>query len=140
MTAEAAAYQILRATLRGDAAGLWEEVYAERAIPGGARPYVVMIASGGSREQWRTDRENARLLYTVKVVANRLAEALDGQGRLYTLLDGQGDQEGGGLATIAGWGVLTVTAETPVNLVEAFEGTDEIYHGGYQFALEMESK
>lgn len=133
-----AVYQILRGTLVGDAA--WGEVYPERVPPGVTRPYVVIIYSGGGREQWRTDKKNAGVLVTVKCVANTAAEAIAGQTRIEALLDAQGSQEGDGLADHATWDVLTVTISTAVAMVEAFEGVDEIYHYGHQYRLEMETK
>jgi len=138
MSAEGVGYVVLRATLRGDEA--WGEVYAERAPVGAVRPYVVVSLAAGTREQWRGAAANASLVYTVKCVGNTMGAAIGGQARLIALLDGQGSQEGGGLASDDGWDVLTVTAETSVNLVEAFEGVDEVYHAGHQYRLDMESK
>lgn len=138
MSAEGVGYQVIRATLRGDDA--WREVYAERAPAGAARPYVVVILASGQREQWRGGKDNAGVTYTVKCVGNTMGEAISGQGRLIALLDGQGSQEAAGLAVDDVWDVLTVTASTAVNLVEAFEGVDEVYHAGHQYRLEMETK
>lgn len=140
MTAESVGYTVIRDTLRGDDSGAWGSVWAERAGPGVVRPYVIVSLAAGSREQWRGDRDNAGLVYTVKCVADRLAEAIVGQARIIALLDGQGSQEGAGLVTDGAWDVLTVTAETAVNFVEAFEGVDEVYHAGHQYRLDMESK
>ena len=138
MTALGALYDVLYRTLAGD---MWDErVRADYIESVKDRPYVIYFLSGGGNELVTRGRRNARLVVTVKVVADTLGDAMVGAERLQSLLDGQGSQEFSGLVGDTVWDVLTVTQSTAVHLVERYEGVQPVYHEGHQYVFIMETK
>jgi hypothetical protein len=142
MTALPAAYKCISTAL--DGAGSWgSRVYADR-VPavdshsGVERPYVVIQWSGGGEELAQQDVEHARLVMTVKCVADDMAASLVGAGQISAALREQGAQEGNTLGVFDGWTVTTITQDRVVHLVEAWAGSQPIYHDGHQFILQME--
>lgn len=138
MTALGALYEVLYQTLAGDIWG--ERVRSDFIESVKVRPYVVYFWSGGGNELMRTGRQSARLVLTVKCVADSLVDAMIGAARLEELLDGQGSQESSGLVTDSAWDVLTVTQGRAVHLVERYEGVQAVYHEGHQYEFFMETK
>lgn len=119
---------------------LGENAFPDRVPDDTTRPYYNFFIASGGNVLFTTGQRNASYVLTVKCVANDQVQAFDGQYAIQTLLDGQGSQEGNGLAVHAGWGVLTVTQDREVYLVEAWQGTEEVYHAGHQYRFNMETK
>ena len=136
-----ALYEALRGTL--DGAGVWgERCYADMAPAGVERPYAVWFVAGGGEANVRGDRADAAYTVTVKCVADALAAATVGASQIHSALNdrGAGDRRTGLVQPADGWTISTVTAGRVVYLVEWFEGTQAIYHYGYQFDVRMEAE
>lgn len=138
MTALAALQIMLFNRLRGtDEWG--DRVFADMATAGTVRPYCIFFWAGGGDELIRQGVQNARLVMTVKCVADTQGAAFGGAARIEALLRSQGSQEEAGIPATSGWVVTTVTQDRVVHLVEAWEGAERIYHDGHQYIFRMET-
>jgi hypothetical protein len=125
-------------TLSGDIWG--DRVYSDSAPATAEKPYVVYFWSGGGEANETTFAQDARLLLSVKCVADTMQESMTGANRISALLNDQGLQDVGN--TITGdneWAILTITQGGVLHLKEMFEGAMPIYHDGYQFDVSMEA-
>ncbi|MEM6280591.1 MAG: hypothetical protein AAF787_00240 [Chloroflexota bacterium] len=136
MTALAALHTALFNRLRTGTQ--WGDVYADMAPADTPRPYVVFIYAGGGELLFTQDAQNARLVITVKAVADTQAAAFAGAAEIETLLRSQGTLEGGGLTVTNGWNITAVTQDRVIHLTETYQGAKPIYNDGHQYVFMME--
>lgn len=135
-----ALYEVLQAHL-GDAS-LWTGAYPLGVVPAQARrPYLQYFWAGGGNELAATNRQNVRLVLSIKGVSETLAEALAMKAAVADLLIDSGSQDvNPRLPTHAAWVVTTVTQDRIIYLEEQFEGAQWIYHAGNQYEFVMERR
>lgn len=137
-----ALYETLYPYLR-DYGGVWGARVEPLALAtaGMEKPCLLFFFVSGGRELSVPTRNSARLGLTVKCVADTLADALAGQAQISAALHNAGLQDvNPRLPSHAAWDVLTVTEQEAVWLEEVFEGTQRIYHVGYQYDFLLEKK
>lgn len=138
MTALDSLYQMIYTEMNG--ASVWgARVFPDMAPADTARPYAIFFYSGGGENLVTPSAQNARLVVTVKTVADTMSEAFTGAAAIETLLRNQGLHESAGIAAVGGWQVLTSTQDRVVHLVEMYQGAAPIYHEGHQYVFEMET-
>lgn len=137
MNATEAVYTALTNHLKNRS--VWgDRVFADSAPARIVRPYVVFfVASGGDAHQ--TQKQDARMVLTVKCVADKLNESLQGADALTSALSDTGSQDDRPILC-EGWNITTITQDRIVHLKEMWEGATPIYHDGYQFIVTMERK
>lgn len=142
MNAQAAAYQVFHQQLR-NASPIWGTRVQPLTTAGAtlARPYVVFFLAAGGRNNSVPSRHNARLVVSVKIVAETMQTALDGAEAISMALANSGSQDiNPRLPTHEGWQITTVTEDRTIWIEEKFEGALSIYHAGAQYIVTMEAK
>lgn len=133
----AAIYRAVRQRLTASAELWGQQVYPDQAPGGVERPYVVYFWSGGG-ELNAIVGQDAEIVLTVKVVADSLAQAFTGAGRISALLN---DADGASASPLNGgtdWTIIHVQQEQVVHLVETVN-TTQIYHEGARFRFYAEA-
>lgn len=136
-----ALYQVIYAHLNGES--IWDNRVQPlmMASAGLTKPCLIFFGASGGRENSVPGRDSARFSLTVKVVADDMQQAIDGQAAISTLLHNAGSQDvNPRLPSQAEWAVLTVTEDREVWTEEAFEKAKRIYHAGYQYDILMERR
>lgn len=141
MDALQALYISLQTTLQYHS-DVWDgRVYADRALTGASRPYVIILMQSGG-EINAIQREDAEFTLIIKCVADTQSDAMQGASDLAELLNdgGQQDLEVGKLSAPpqSGWMVQTVTQTRRIQMVEEWENVSPIYHSGHQYEIRME--
>lgn len=119
------------------------ELWGPRAYPDFVpatiqRPYVVFFWSGGG-EANTILRPDAEYLISIKCVADTLAQAMTGAGRIGTLFNDADLSSATALNGGAEWEIVNATQERAVHLLETIDGR-QIYHDGHQFRFYMNAK
>ena len=136
-SALSAAYEMLHQQLSGDVWG--DRAYPDVVPAGVVRPYVVWFWVSGGEDNNR-QIQDASFVFTVKCVANTMAESLAGAQRISELLNDHGTQDDSALPDVSpDWEITTVTQDRAVHLVEYQDG-EPIYHDGNQYLIVMEAK
>jgi len=136
-----ALYQVMKATLKN--AGSWGTRVEPMMVAsaGLKKPCLLFFKASGMREQSVPSRDSARFSVTVKVVAETMQQAVDGQADISAALHNAGEQDiNPRLPAHDEWHVLTVTEDRDVWIEEIFEGDRRIYHAGYQYDILMERR
>lgn len=142
MNAQAAAYQVFFQHLR-NASAIWGTRVQPLTTVSATltRPYVVFFMASGGRNNSVPSRQNARLVLSVKAVAETMQTALDGAEAISAALANSGSQDTNPrLPTHDGWTITTVTEDRAIWIEEKFEGALSIYHAGAQYIVTMEAK
>jgi hypothetical protein len=133
-------YKAIAAQLRSDGSEIWgTKVRASIVKPNTPYPYAVYFWSGGG-ENNSIRGDDAEFRITVKVVSDKLAEAMAGKQRISALLNNRGEQAvtTGFLAGGADWKILTSTEEDTVYIAEFVSDTLTIYHVGAIFRIALQ--
>lgn len=105
------------------------------------KPCLMFFRASSGRENSVPNRDSARFSLTVKIVAETMQQAVDGQAAISTALHNAGAQDvSPRLPSHAEWQVLTVTEDREVWIEEAFQQAERIYHAGYQYDILMERR
>lgn len=138
-SAEAALYEVLAQHMMGD--DLWgDRAYPVRVPVGVKRPYAVWFIAGGGPIRLRRRVEDADFTLSVKVVAEQLGQALEGQQRIANLLRDAGELDYRALPMHGEWMVKTISQDRVISLEEQIEGTLLLYHRGHQYIVQMEQR
>lgn len=141
-SAKNALYEVLYPYLR-DYGGVWGARVEPLAVATAdlEKPCVQFFHVGGGRELSVPTRDAARIMLAVKVVAETMQTAVDGQDQISAALHNAGDQDvNPRLPNHDGWHVLTVTEDEEVWIEEMWEGTQRIYHAGHRYEFLMERR
>lgn len=104
-----------------------------------SRPFLHYFKAGGGRDFSTPARDKYIFPMTVKVVADTMQGAVDGQAQISAALHNSGTQDiNPRLPSVSGWRVLTVSEGREVWGEELFANTQRIYHAGYQYDITME--
>lgn len=103
------------------------------------RPYVIMIVSADQRK-FVSAGMFAKVVITVKIVADDKLTALEGSAIVAALLDGQGrfDKTSTPLDGGQDWVIKTVTRDKNISMVESSGNNAYIYHEGSTYFFEVE--
>lgn len=137
-----AIYQVMNAHLK-NGSPIWQGRVQPLAMAsaGLEKPCLMFFHASGGRELSVPVRDSARFTLTVKIVAEAMQQAVDGQAAISTLLHNSGAQDvSPRLPTHVEWDVLTVTEGREVWIEEAFEKAKRIYHAGYQYDILLERR
>ncbi len=127
-------------TTRLDGAGPWGvNVFARLAPAGTARPYVIFAWAGGGDLNRLVRKSDPEYLLRVKVVSDKMDEAMDCCALLVGLLDDAGQYDTASpISGGSGWHILTTTAELRISTEEFIDG-NRVYHEGFNLRCKMEA-
>jgi hypothetical protein len=137
-----ALYEIMSIHLRG-ASPLWGDNARAGDIVSSrvSRPFVHYFFSGGGHVSHTPSKHHARVILTVKCVADSLAVAQAGKNAISELLRNAGEQDiSPRLPNHDVWRVSTVTQDTAIIITEQLDESRFIYHAGNQYVIMMEAK
>ena len=105
-----------------------------------AYPYLIYFWSGGG-EINSIINDDAEFRIAVKVVSDKMAEAMTGKRRISDLLNNKGEQEEvtGYLDGGTDWTILTCSEEDTIYLAERLADTKVVYHVGAYFRISMQA-
>lgn len=106
-----------------------------------ARPYIQLFWAGGGNDLVGQTVDCASYTISVKCVADELEAALAGNANITAALNNAGDQDvNARLASHPDWRIQTVTEGREFFIEEAFEGAQQIYHSGHQYAVTLQRR
>lgn len=142
MSAIEALYGVLYPYLRDYPANAWNGRVQPVAMATASldKPHLLFFHAGGGTEFSVPVRDVESVVLSVKVVADTMQTAVDGMTQIKAALKDSGVQDvNPRLPSATGWTIKTVTEGRRIWLEEAFEGTQRIYHAGYQYSILMEA-
>lgn len=136
MSALGTLYTSMYNALSGDA--LWNDrVYPEIVPAQIVRPYAVFfVSTGGERNELK--RDDAEFTFVVKCVSLQMSEALDGAGRIGTILNNAGSQGDGTIVGDSYWVITTIEQMRVVQQIERINNDQPLYNSGHMFNIMME--
>lgn len=135
-------YEVLYPYLRDYAGAEWSGRVQPRAVATASldKPHLLFFHAGGGSMPSVPVRDKEDVIVTVKIVALSMATAIGGMGRISNALKNAGAQDvDPRLPSATGWQISTVTELRHIWREELFEGTQSIYHAGYQYEFVMEA-
>ena len=142
VSAQEAFEEVLIALLR-NASPLWGvRVQAATIVsPAVVRPYVHFFPASDMAYKTNPHKKRAELVYSIKGVAEKNADALAMREAITTLLEDSGSQDlTPRLPYHAGWIITNISEDRAIWLQENSSVGTMIYHAGHQYQVLMERR